>query len=1071
LPSFRHRPPTLLFGSFCRPERSQLIHPTVIVMFSARTAAACRSLLRTNRSRFLRHEVCNQSIKAFKPLHVIHSLTLSSLQFHICFCRDLYGNFNFRLTTTITTSADLVPASSSVMRREAAAMVEMCTLSSSSSVIDSSVDFTSAKAVFERLERASQAEALKKSSAPPVPPKPNKLLSTNFASCQQSNDQLQNPIMEMNREFSRLVSAMENAVTDYNNKPINNGDASTDIIGQTLLVTEEEEEEEEQEQAVADLHHSTTSDQQNNCDNIVTSKEYEPYWRSYSWYARRYDSENIPMLNNPVVFSSLNNYFNNKQKITNPTCKSSSPVESQKNTSEAVYRKEIDSFSVEKSQLKPTSTTNNNGHIGEQHSTGELHLLADSHFWVEIPGVGVDEFETTSSSSTDSDNEPRECKVKFSTEPIKVYSTYGVSEYDRRNDDVDPIAASAEYELERRLETMNIFEVDILKGSEGLGFSIIGMGVGADAGLEKLGIFVKSISPDGAVAMDGRIQVCDQIVEVDGKSLIGVSQSYAAAVLRGTCGLVHFKIGRENDPENGEIMALIRQSFEQDKQYQQRQHTSCDNAAVPLTLDSDLRKDPFFANRLLSQQLTATTSTAATVDSYACWELGDGFRARPSKIHAFYMPDPALSDTPQFGNLMQNLKNAFNHETDNSSGQVGSKRGNAYDTEDEDKSLMKTKETVASEINSVQIKLSQLESELVETKQETERFQAMLMDARNQYSNLEQKYLEATLLIKDYQDREKQFGEPALAELKLRDEHYNKLIDQLKNKINDLQQQWLEAQHKRASLIDDSPKRDPDLSPALAYQPNHFGGEHKTTIQVPASSSSSGQELSLLHTIVEPDPPKAISSGQKGEADYHQLIMCQQRIEEFTGQQQRSLTTTNCCLQSPKNEINRYNSSNRSSSSSSSTNVKQTGSLEKSIFRSPVSARKITKMLLRRKAAAPSSTNSSTCIQDPEIGMFITTATDEMDKNIEVLTWNSDDVGQFLKSLGLEKYVPEFAINAIDGPKFLSLDGSKLKAIGIQNHADRALIKKRVKDLKTSVLKERKQFEKEQRRFFKLLEK
>ncbi|OUC49706.1 hypothetical protein D917_05131 [Trichinella nativa] len=462
-------------------------------------------------------------------------------------------------------------------------------------------------------------------------------------------------------------------------------------------------------------------------------------------------------------------------------------------------------------------------------------------------------------------------------------------------------------------------------------------------------------------------------------------------------------------------MALIRQSFEQDKQYQQRQHTSCDNAAVPLTLDSDLRKDPFFANRLLSQQLTATTSTAATVDSYACWELGDGFRARPSKIHAFYMPDPALSDTPQFGNLMQNLKNAFNHETDNSSGQVGSKRGNAYDTEDEDKSLMKTKETVASEINSVQIKLSQLESELVETKQETERFQAMLMDARNQYSNLEQKYLEATLLIKDYQDREKQFGEPALAELKLRDEHYNKLIDQLKNKINDLQQQWLEAQHKRASLIDDSPKRDPDLSPALAYQPSE-----STT---------------------------AISSGQKGEADYHQLIMCQQRIEEFTGQQQRSLTTTNCCLQSPKTEINRYNSSNRSSSSSSSTNVKQTGSLEKSIFRSPVSA------------------------QDPEIGMFITTATDEMDKNIEVLTWNCDDVGQFLKSLGLEKYVPEFAINAIDGPKFLSLDGSKLKAIGIQNHADRALIKKRVKDLKTSVLKERKQFEKEQRRFFKLLEK
>lgn len=102
-----------------------------------------------------------------------------------------------------------------------------------------------------------------------------------------------------------------------------------------------------------------------------------------------------------------------------------------------------------------------------------VHFFEDGNFWMEVPGL----------LDSDKDDEEefaypvhvrKKTRVKFSADPMQVFSTFSVNDYDRRNEDVDPVAASAEYELEKRVEKMDVFPVELMKGPEGLGLSIIG---------------------------------------------------------------------------------------------------------------------------------------------------------------------------------------------------------------------------------------------------------------------------------------------------------------------------------------------------------------------------------------------------------------------------------------------------------------------------------------------------------------------------------------------------------------------------------------------------------------------
>ena len=81
--------------------------------------------------------------------------------------------------------------------------------------------------------------------------------------------------------------------------------------------------------------------------------------------------------------------------------------------------------------------------------------------------------------------------------------------------------------------------IDLERGPEGLGFSIVG-GHGSPHG--DLPIYVKTVFPQGAAASDGRLKRGDQIIAVNNQSLEGVTHEAAVAILKKTKGSIRLVI-------------------------------------------------------------------------------------------------------------------------------------------------------------------------------------------------------------------------------------------------------------------------------------------------------------------------------------------------------------------------------------------------------------------------------------------------------------------------------------------------------------------------------------------------
>lgn len=515
-----------------------------------------------------------------------------------------------------------------------------------------------------------------------------------------------------------------------------------------------------------------------------------------------------------------------------------------------------------------------------------------------------------------------------------------------------------------------------------------------------------------------------------------MTQAHAASVLRGTSGVVNFLIGREKDTTNSEIAKLISQSLQAEKE----------------------RDAPFDPMSEAPNKALPRSPEPLDDDVFAVSENG------------FSEPD---AKCPGYES----------HVSSRSQEEVKNWIQKCAEVEQELLMLKQKSETrcreLQQQLEDAQVLLSEKDCSLQIAKRDVDHYSRQLEEANTQLTILERKYSKAKKLIKGFHMQRDSMSNPD------HDQEVVLLIRALRDQILVLEQQQAQPGKGTQPFPGSSLK---SLATKFGERAGFFDGSRLSLLLREVQSSPAYENVDMMlqaqraqeSDLSRLNPAQLLdSSAAKQKADLVNRGSLANR-QPPSMRRQSSSSSVECPLEdaaSPRKSLPASPCRRPASGPSSSGDCSlPDSSLDQSSLSSAMSPS------LTQKTLSPLSSSPPSLTSSPEKTSDSLSAKCHIQNGTHVIDWSAEDVSLWLTSLGLENFIDNFKGNGVSGQVLLQLDSSQLKvsiavvtavvqwtdtcfcpvqSLGVTSHADRVLLKKKLRDMKCEVEKERKALEKE----------